>query len=900
MARVPTTDTFQVVPQAQAKAVEFVQTPYEDNAHTKLARLSDEYNRFALRIQDQQDKARVTQQITDYQRFLNEQTYGDSGYQQLKEGDALAPDKEGRSLTQRYSDTAREYAASLKANMTPRQQQLFDEQAAPLDTSYQRNMLAYTMQEGEKYDYRTFEGALDTQAELGAAQPQDIELTTSTYQRGLDTVRDYGTRHGWSKEAMDAKTLEFGTKFHSGVLARLLDMGASNARFTQQAKAYYDLHRQELTATQSVQFGQLIEEQQTTQRISALANGIYMNGVAETDTGYRLGLAFDASARGGMKVSASGKVSASSKSAKPSNNAAFSDRPANPEQEDVVNNSTDMLPIDVALGMEKAKSESMGKRFTEDDRSRVIDQYNTSPAYQRAISGQYFNLLLKGYGDPEAAIAARLLGKNTVDNAFAAAKKEGDPSKTWQDYLSDADKARMPQVQRIYQRFSAAQEITGPNGAPLSKGDPDRVFGNAGLLKAPSDAEILKLVYANDPRSRGDINRAMGRMAVFKAAFNSQVAQAKERLAEQMNAVEEELRAAGGDVTKLSTKSRAFLASNPAFRDDAEAKAAQMRRGGLDTDYERLFDLTQPDAMRMMGQQEFMYRLNSCTSDQSEKTQAIALWKKAQGQLRRDEQAQLRGGWPEAISNATTLPQMGELLREVDPSYMQIKEVPKRDAYALSVTMGFRRWLTSMGIYDPKQMDKANGAELLKQYMNSVPYLGVAFRGDETKPVALATWAEVKKASTQSSSDIAAMVKALVPANVKPGEVPSEATESAIYHELVGHKTPNLKIEFATSKMGTPAFTRSKPVLRQIEKSLRDTGRLLPGEKLEDKFSPAEIMGMYARLMVTKGSGDVLNKTRTDDQAQAEAATQAVVQQHLKQMGLDTYQGEETDNGYGQ
>ena len=871
MPQVPTVDSFQVIPQARAKSVEFVNTPYQDDAYKKLGRLSAEFNRFALQIRDRQDEAMVTDKVTNYKRWLIDQTYGDNGYTKLKEQNALQPDDQGRSLAQRYEAGNTDYANELMKDMNPRQQEKFRAQIMPLDNSFHQGALSYTLGEADQYNDRVFKGYLNTQADLAAQYAGDPSLVMQARQEALDKITEHAKQYGWGEEAIKSTTADFTSKFWSGALSSYLQQGTTDPRGTAQALAVLNKYKNEISPQVAVQARTMIQEQQARQDYNQLTNAWIGGSMAQTSPSVRAVRAlegvpgfnsssststFAVGSGGGRSVpmadtkvvNPSGKPSAVegapavvSTSAAPAAVQGKAEKTTfvTPQQNSLISGVMGRLGPDTALRVFVASQERLGKTVSAQDRDNFLRDYQSNKGTQDYIEGIYLGALVSNYaGDADKAITARLLGKSAVDTAIGAAMRAGKPDQ-WADYLTEGQKQVMPQVRKVVDRFNTAPTFYNVGGEQVSSTSPEGIYASFGIPQPHTDAQLRAIVLANDRTgvARANPSVLLQRMGMLRQVEARRIAEQKENISTRVAQIQAEVKAAGGRISRISSQSQIYLVSNPAVKASITNWAKRLAYGDNNTDmteFVRRFDNL--DYLRNLSENQFLMELQSVTTDPALMNRARDHWFTAQGLNREADQYAASGNFSPAIIKTITTPAIKDLMTNRG----WLKNLSKDDAtaYVVQTQMGIARYLTARRLVTENDLEKLNLGTTMDEYMAANATFGGRFWKDPSKPLSLVTWQQAADSSSNLPSDIKKLVATVTAQNLQAGQEVDEVSQGNVFQKIMSSKSPAVKVDMDAMRQAGFEFSQGR--LNDIAETLSSPGvNVLPvGTKGEDLLKP--------------------------------------------------------------
>lgn len=837
MPQVPTVDTFQVIPQARAKGVEFVNTPYQDDAWKKLAPIAAGLGDLATKLQDRQDEAIVTDKVVNYKRFLIDQTYGDNGYTKLKEGNALKPDDEGRSLAQRYEAANTDYARSLMQDMNERQQLKFRQQIMPLDNGFHQSALSYTLGESDRYNEQVFQGYLQTQQSLGAQYAQDSALVMQALRDGTDKIDEHAKEYGWGSEAVNAAKTSFSANLLGGAMGQLLTLGQSNPRYTAQARALLNTQKSKFDAASIVRYSALLEDQENEHRNAAMVqqwiDGSMMaqtavgpravravRSVMGTGTGNAAGVSPETAAavvNGDIKGTAGASSPTGGQAASETAQDKATVPQVSPQQRNAVAAIGGLLDTSTALGVYEAVQRQVGKTLTADEKAGFQTQYRSNQGLQDVVEGAYLGGLVKKYGNTEQALTARLLGMSAVDQAIQYANRDGQPDK-WRDYLSPAQQKALPKVQQAIDAFNQIPSFVDAQGNKLEPTSVDAIIASYGLPQEPTLAQARAAVLRGNPNLRYNAGKMLSLMNSYKMVAAEAIAQRREQIMAQTNEIMAEVQAAGGKIKRLSSKSQMILYGNPTLKRAAESYGARLQFGG-ETDLTAFVRLTNPDYLKRISENQLNVELANITNEKSFVDKARAAWCAAHGDLRKAQQILSQGDVPDAVGKAVTPSKIESFLTDqgvIKPG------MDKNDARALALGLqnGFAHWLTNNGYTDPSALTDDGLRNHFREYQASVATFGGTYRGKVGQPLLVTPWKQVRNDSSKMSTDIVALVKAIDGQNLKPGEIQSDVSLGRTYEQLKNFKSPNLLINLSAGKANGFAFSR--PYLNTLAQKLSD------------------------------------------------------------------------------
>lgn len=365
------------------------------------------------REQDLADQTRVDEALNKWKEYELDLTFNpESGYTTQKGAQAMYRPS-GKPLTEEYYENANKYSTDLENSLgNDRQKALYRQKVNDQLTQFRGGLMRYEGQEFRNYQVSVQDGKIATEARTIASYYNDPDKINQSVASIKQSVYTAGRLQGMSAEEINARTAEMVSKAHIGAIAQAMDQG--NVLYADQ---YLKTYKEQLTPEDMLRVRSKIGEQVETAVATQLANQVFVRvETAEnpTDMDRVLQITMQTES-GGRRYGSDGKMLTSPKGAK---------------GEMQVMDATNRDP---GFGVTPAKDD------TPDERARV--------------GREYMGAMVKKYeGDLTRAWAAYNAGPGRVDEAMAAAAKEGNPS-AW---LS-----KLPKETQDYVRKNAAAFASG-------------------------------------------------------------------------------------------------------------------------------------------------------------------------------------------------------------------------------------------------------------------------------------------------------------------------------------------------------------------------------------------------------------------------------------------------------
>lgn len=355
------------------------------------------------REKDLADQTRVDEALNRWKEYELDLTFNpDSGYTTQKGAQAMYRPS-GKPLTDEYYENANKYSADLENGLgNDRQKQLFRQRINDQLTQFRGGLMRYEGQEFRKYQVSVQDGKIATEARTIASYYNDPDKINQSVEAIRQATYTTGRLRGLSGEEINARTTEVVSKAHVGAIAQAMDKGD-----VMYADQYLKTYKEQLTPEDMLRVRSKIGEQVETVVANQLANQVFVrveSAANPTDMDRVLQITMQAES-GGRRYGANGGLLES---------------PAGAKGEMQVMDATNRDP---GFGVTPARDDSP------DERARV--------------GREYMGAMVKKYeGDLARAWAAYNAGPGAVDNALAAAAREGNPSawlsklpKETQDYV---------------------------------------------------------------------------------------------------------------------------------------------------------------------------------------------------------------------------------------------------------------------------------------------------------------------------------------------------------------------------------------------------------------------------------------------------------------------------------
>lgn len=365
------------------------------------------------REQDLADQTRVDEALNKWKEYQLELTFNpERGYTTQKGAQAMYRPS-GKPLTDEYYENANTYSADLENTLgNDRQKALFRQRVNQELTGFKGDLMRYEGEEFRNYQVSVQDGKVATEARTISSyynNPDKINESVDAIRRSIYTA---GQLQGMSAEEINARTTAMVSKAHIGALEQA--MGQGDIMYADQ---YLKTYKDQMTPEDLLRARGKIGEQVETVVATQVAGRVFSaveTAANPSDMERVIAITMNAES-GGKRYGADGQLLTSPKGAK---------------GEMQVMDGTNRDP---GFGVRPARDDSP------DERARVGREYLGA-------------MITKYNGDLSRAWAAYNAGPGKVDEALAAAAKEGNPG-AW---LS-----KLPKETQNYVRKNSAAFASG-------------------------------------------------------------------------------------------------------------------------------------------------------------------------------------------------------------------------------------------------------------------------------------------------------------------------------------------------------------------------------------------------------------------------------------------------------
>lgn len=164
---------------------------------------------------------------------------------QGKDGIAAGPDE---------VDQWRKAVSDIGGGLNNRIQDQFHARSLHHGEILQETIDNHVRQETQQFDTQTTDAFLQNRLNDALKHYTDPSMVGQSLAESKDVIGNYADRNGWSSEQTKLKTTEVTSKIYTGVIDRMLSEGNDLT-----AQNYFNAHRDELTANDSLQVGHALD-----------------------------------------------------------------------------------------------------------------------------------------------------------------------------------------------------------------------------------------------------------------------------------------------------------------------------------------------------------------------------------------------------------------------------------------------------------------------------------------------------------------------------------------------------------------------------------------------------------------------------------------------------------------
>lgn len=217
------------------------------------------------RERDLADQTRVDEAMNKWKEYQLDLTFNpESGYTTQKGAQAMYRPS-GKPLTEEYYENANTYSTELEGSLgNDRQKALFRQKVAGQLTGFKGDLMRYEGQEFRNYQVSVQDGKIATDVRTVASyynNPEKIDESVASIRQAIYTS---GRIQGMSAEEINARTTAMVSKAHIGALAQAMEQG--NVMYADQyLKTYKDQMTPEDLLTARSKIGEQVETVVATQ-----------------------------------------------------------------------------------------------------------------------------------------------------------------------------------------------------------------------------------------------------------------------------------------------------------------------------------------------------------------------------------------------------------------------------------------------------------------------------------------------------------------------------------------------------------------------------------------------------------------------------------------------------------
>ena len=461
------------------------------NVPAALKRGFDSLGDAADKLTTRFDEARVLDVETQMRQYVVDQTYGDSGYTNLKGSEATAPDEQGRGLAERGLNGFDEKLSSLSKDMklTTRQQALARKQVAAIRGSFYNNMSAYAFQEAKNYESSTLTSGISQSQSSAFGDFAKADAMKESIGHIGALVDRQAKLNGWPKELVEQKKLEETSKYFANAMEGALTAAERDPRAAYFARDILRANRDQISGETAARYTARINTILDNYTEDTHVRGWLANSPGAANTAYKTAV--------GVTM---GKQSASATSAPVNGQTAYEYAKGETQFDPDGKVRTDVRGLNaVGSGLSGASAEAakaaVEKRGGMFDAKRFADD----AAYNNATGALVMDdCVQKAAGDLTQAYAIYYSDEKTVQKAMEKAAKEGHPE-NWLSELPPVVAERTMHAKQAYDKATSGRVVK--NGREMSAYEP----GYAARTKQwRTRAQARQYVLAHDGRARVD------------------------------------------------------------------------------------------------------------------------------------------------------------------------------------------------------------------------------------------------------------------------------------------------------------------------------------------------------------------------------------------------------------
>lgn len=579
MAQIPDYGGFHTTPGTAAyspASTTFVKTPTA--AMPDLSGTFARLDKIAAQELEKNDQSRATAAMTELRRYAIDRQNGEGGYATLLGENALTKDEKGRGLVERedvaFTQKVEELAQGLD---TPRQQQLFREKAAALQSTAYGAVSSHVFQQGIKARDDTAVAAVDMAKEEFTLNPYDRKACEEQRKSIVENMRTLGELRGWADDRVRYETKKQTSAAVMGAVAKALENADVNPQAAYAALGILRANKSYVLGTDAAKamvtingYIEKAEDNAIVDRWGRLVGQgagtespvVGMAAAAATDGT----ISKEALQSGGARlldavIGAGGNMQSNTEIPKDAEGKALS-------------------ATEWRWGIGKLDTLGIQEAFAENSRglkdSEFFAQIKSDKRFALAVSLDHMNACYaRAAGDNTTALAYYYGGREAVEKAQADAGKDGN----WLEKLKPSVREKVAAALKAYDAARQAGPKNADGSAANSSFDPGVI---AASWKGMTDEEIYNLVVANDPKSKMNPATALRRTQLLKGyreMAKASYVQKRENMAAQVNDL---LYANGGDLRSIPTDLWAQMTY--ADQQSAVKLADQINRGEDITD----------------------------------------------------------------------------------------------------------------------------------------------------------------------------------------------------------------------------------------------------------------------------------------------------------------------------
>ena len=541
MAQVPRNDGFSVMPNERAafQGTQFIDPGIKVDA-PDFSKAADRLDKAQTKIYEEIDTARTTAQVSELKRFAYDRR---RAFLNLKGALATEPDKDGRSLMDREDAELQKRAEQLKANLTPRQQRLFDKEAGEIFSSQYGMASEHVRQENYNFMVGSQTGKRDLAIQTAVGNYND-PLTLERSRKDIAASEaELGRIKGLSKEEVAVNTNKATSMMYRGTIEASLQEAIGdpvkakyadkllkeNSKYMLPAdvaacRKVIDTHLDVVSANELeiavTSHDTFVERGSADYTSNAVVNG-------KVPTEKELRTTASQIFFGGMTNAISG-----GRHKGDDGNIAVN-KIGGEENKDKWQYGYSMLSVPKAMKAAKR----MGLEFNEKD-------FHDNEGYNAMLGNAYFGDMIVAYaGDEDKAAAAYYGSEEEVNKAVEAATKEGNPA----DWLKHMDANTQAAVTNIRNSIKKSREFEfhDEKGNKISADTPQYVDAKMGAMFITRE-EVRQRLLATDERCRRDPAWLEARLDGAMRRVDQQKADYRQKQINNMVEAKTALFAAGG------------------------------------------------------------------------------------------------------------------------------------------------------------------------------------------------------------------------------------------------------------------------------------------------------------------------------------------------------------------